>query len=128
MGAEIKLIPIESTGSRYNDSPDIALEGMIEKMRMIEGADALIVGTVANVKGRGAVHLRLVDTSTAAVLYSTRKLVRNPEKPIRMAESGEPVSPDDESSEKVTEQKPASRLASSKGDLLDRILRAIYQR
>jgi TolB-like protein len=128
MGAENKLIPIELTGSRYNDSPDIALEGMIEKMQMIKGADALIVGTVANVRGRGAVNLRLVDTSTAAVLYSTRKLVRKPEKPIRTAEPKKPVSPDDAASEEVTEQRPASRPTSSKGDLLDRILRAIYQR
>ncbi len=104
-------------------------EGMAEKLRTLQGADAVILGTVANVDGRGAVNLRVVDTSTAAVLFSTHKMVGNPEKPIQQArqEEGKGVT-EPSASEETAAAEPVSRPTKGGPDLLDRILRAVYQR
>jgi hypothetical protein len=64
----------------------------------------------------------MVDASTAAVLHSTRRVVRNPEKPIQPAErkKAKKSSKKEPESEETTEGR--------KTDALDRILRAIYER
>lgn len=102
-------------------------EGLAEKLRTLQGADAIIVGTVADVDGHGAVNLRVVDTSTAAILFSTHKMVGNPEKPIQRV-SKEEASTEEGASEETASAQPASRSTKGGPDLLDRILRAVYQR
>jgi TolB-like protein len=126
-----KPIALKTLDLKEAEPPEVPDNSLAEKLRMIKGADAVIVGTVADVNGAAAVNLRVVDTSTAAVLYSTHKVVGNPEKSIQarglfggIAESDE-AAPEETSIETV---KSKSRSETDKGDLLDRILRAIYSR
>jgi TolB-like protein len=124
-----RQMTLEAPELKEGGPPVVLDEGMAEKLRKLQGADALIVGTVADVNGHGAVNLRLVDTSTAAVLFSTHKMVGNPEKPIQQArQEEEKGSTEPTASEKTTTAEPVSRSTKGGPDLLDRILRAVYQR
>ncbi|NQU07166.1 MAG: hypothetical protein HQ583_01300 [Candidatus Abyssubacteria bacterium] len=113
---ELKLIEHKQLGFR-----------LLDEIRGLK-ADALLVGTVADVDDGVAVNLRMVDTSTAAVLHSMRKVVQNPEKPVR---------PGGRKKEKslTPRAKSGKGKAGSKSDsttedagILDRLLRAIYDR
>lgn len=105
----------------------IADEDIADKLQLLRGADALILGTVAEVQGGAAVNLRVVDTSTAAVFVSTYRRVAKPEKPISSAGQKEKKRLKEAVSTQARGQ-PVSRPTETRGDFLDRILRAIYQR
>jgi hypothetical protein len=114
-GRGLKIIEQKDLGSR-----------LLDRFRGVE-ADAILVGTVTEVEGKGAsVNVRMVDTSSAAVLHSSRKLVSNPEKPI------EPVTAEQREKEKKEQAgtgKTSEKEQSKKEpDILDRILNAIYNR
>jgi curli biogenesis system outer membrane secretion channel CsgG len=122
---EAALGPLDIEQGRQVD------EALADKLKEIQGADAIIFGTVTDVEGRGAVNLRVVDTSTAAILFSTYHIVGNPEKPIEVKEvkdSTQEVAGGSDSAEKKTTAEPVKNTGSKVPDLLDRILRAIYQR
>jgi hypothetical protein len=107
-------------------------ESIADKMRMIKGADAIIFGIATDVNGKAAINLRVVDTSTAAILFSAYKVVANPEKPVGSLYLEEQVAPthtEEAKAETKTSAVPVkNRPASGDQDLLDRILRAIYNR
>ena len=122
---------LAASGTSQSPTAAVLDESMVEKMSMLEGADALLVGTVAAVKGGASVNIRIVHTSTGAVLYSTQNLVREPEKPIRMLSKKKPQKPKKRPEPAVDTATPAEEGNPSgwqKGDALDRILRAIYER
>jgi curli biogenesis system outer membrane secretion channel CsgG len=131
-GVKKRQMTLEPLDLEAEESEPYLDHSLAEKMRMIEGADAIVLGTVAKMNGRGAVNLRVVDTSTAAILFSTYKVVGNPERPIEVGEADEEDEEDEERApddrQESTEAKPARSDPSEKNDLLDRILRAIYQR
>ncbi len=118
--------PEKSLSLGADEEPIVVDESMAQKLRQIQGADALIVGTVADVKGVGAVNLRVVDTHTAAVLYSTHRIVGKPEKPVRTPAPEEPTV--QEASQERSKTKRESPPAESTADAVDRLLRAVYQR
>jgi len=119
--AKIGTLEADATGPALDSS-------IAEKVKGIEGADAIVFGTVTDVDGKGAVNLRVVDTSSAAILFSTYKMVGNPEKPIEASSSGDETVSSDGAVER-TEARPVRGESPDKlGDLLDRILRALYQR
>jgi curli biogenesis system outer membrane secretion channel CsgG len=84
-----------------SDSDAVSDESMLGKMSMLEGADALLVGTVGVAKGkevsvtrdrrkrdvttteRGTVSIRIVHAQTGVVIYSARYLVSYMERPYR---------------------------------------------
>ncbi|GAB4343602.1 MAG: hypothetical protein Kow0099_22180 [Candidatus Abyssubacteria bacterium] len=117
---------VKSLQMGADEEPLIIDDSMAQKLRKLQGADALIVGTVANVNGHGAVNLRVVDTHTAAVLYSTHRIVGKPEKPVREATLQEPLV--QEPPPKEPKPKEVGTSAESTAEVLDRILRAVYQR
>ena len=97
----------------------------MDKLRGIE-ADAVLVGTVTGVKdGTVSVNLRMVDTSSSAVLHSARKLVQNPERPIEPIQQKKAEA---SKKKKVTKKGADSKEAGKEPDILDRILHAIYDR
>jgi hypothetical protein len=98
---------LEELGNQYAtlDLPAtdaVSDSNMLSKMSTIEGADALLVGTVAIAKGvttsidhdrkgrdvtkekKGTVSIRIVHTQTGVVLYSAHYLVSYLERPLRV--------------------------------------------
>lgn len=130
--ARREQIKLESLDIGETSPPLIIDEGMAEKMRMLRGADAIVVGTVADMNGNGAVNLRMVDTSTAAVIFSTHQMVGNPEKPIyaggKSEEERDIFRGEREAEVAEAGSGGADRSRSERLDLLDKVLRAIYQR
>lgn len=112
--------------------PEFEPGSIAEKMRMIKGADAIIFGTVTDVGGKAAINLRMVDTSTAAILFSAYKIVGNPEKPVDPPYSEDQAAPthteEAKASAKTSAEPVSNKPKSGDQDLLDRILRAIYNR
>ena len=111
---ELKIIEHKDLGSR-----------LLDQLRGIK-ADAVLVGTVTEVPGGDAsVNLRMVDTSSAAVLHSARKLLQNPEKPINPGGQAQKKAPQQN---KATKKNADGEKIGRETDLLDRILHAIYER
>jgi curli biogenesis system outer membrane secretion channel CsgG len=75
-----------------------------------------------------AVNLRMVDTSTAAVLHSTRKVVQNPEKPVRLGDRKKEKSLTRRAKSGKGKAGSKSDSETGKSGALDRLLRAIYDR
>jgi len=77
---------------------------MVKKMSVLEGADALLVGTVASMNGGASVDLRIVHIVTGAILYSTHSVIKGPEKPVRLAATKQKAKtkPESQSSPKIS--------------------------
>jgi hypothetical protein len=111
---ELKIIEQKNLGAR-----------LLDELRGIK-ADAVLVGTVTEIEGGNAsVNLRMVDTSSAAVLHSARKLVLNPEKPVRPVDQKKLEAA---KKEKAAKKKEDTTKSGTEPDIFDRILHAIYER
>jgi TolB-like protein len=97
---------------------------LLDQIRGVK-ADAILVGTVTRVKDGASINLRMVDTSSAAVLHSARKVIRDPEKPVRPASQQKKKA---EKKKSASRKKAASKKSGREPDIFDRILRAVYER